>query len=122
MTVLGRIVLSLGGLMGAGGVALAATASHVTGGADLALAAQFLLLHAAAAGGLVAASAQVRRGARPLLWGALTATLGACLFAGDLALRALAETKLLWGVAPQGGGLMILGWLAVAAGGAAARR
>ena len=50
--------------------------------------------------------------------------LGTCLFSADLALRALADTKLFALAAPAGGMLMILAWLGIAAAGliAAARR
>lgn len=107
-----RILLSLAGLMGAAGVAAAAAATHVTGGELLQTAAYFLLFHAAAVAALSAAAA----GRRVVLAGASLIVVGALLFSGDLVLRALADRKLLGGSAPFGGTIMILGWLAVAAG------
>lgn len=107
-----RILLSLAGLIGAAGVAAAAAASHVAGGELLQTAAYFLLFHAAAVAALSAAAS----GRRVVLAGASLMVLGALLFSGDLALRALADQKLLGGSAPYGGTTMILGWLAVAAG------
>lgn len=106
-----RIILALAGLVGASGVVLAAVAAHVPGAAELATAAEFLLLHAAAAVGLVALAAR-GSGATPLA-GAAAMLLGAALFSGDLALRQLAHTKLLWGTAPFGGTIMIVGWVLV---------
>ncbi len=107
-----RLLLCLAGLMGAAGVSAAAVAAHLSGGAVLQTAAEFLILHAAALIGLAALSAQAGQGRILLLVGATAIGLGTLLFSGDLALRALMETKLLWGTAPFGGTLMIAGWLA----------
>ena len=51
-----------------------------------------------------------------LLAGSLLA-LGAILFGGDIALRALAGIRLFPMAAPAGGMILIAGWLALAAGG-----
>lgn len=117
-----RGLLVLAGLMGAAGVACAAAAAHVGGGANLETAAHFLLFHAAALVGLCALSLMVARGRVVLQLGASAIALGALLFSGDLASRALMEVKLLGGSAPFGGSLMILGWLTVAACALVARR
>lgn len=106
-----RSLLFLAGLMGAAGVAAAAAAAHVGGGANLETAAHFLLLHAAAAAALVAVAMRAGRGRGALLTGVTLLVLGALLFSGDLAMRALMEVKLLGGSAPFGGTLMIAGWL-----------
>lgn len=107
-----RIVLAFAGLVGAGGVVLAAMAAHVQGATELSTAAQFLLLHAAAAVGLAALAAGGRGGVVAIV-AACAMLLGAVLFSGDLALRQLAHTKLLWGTAPFGGTIMIVGWVLV---------
>ncbi len=117
-----RLLILLAGLMGGAGVAAAAAAAHVGGGANLETAAHFLIFHAAALMGLAALIAQVGQGRGVLLAGAGAIGLGALLFSGDLALRALTETKLLGGSAPFGGSLMIAGWLVAGLGGLFARR
>ncbi|MDQ0506974.1 DUF423 domain-containing protein [Xanthobacter agilis] len=117
-----RILLLLAGLMGACGVAAAAVAAHVGGGATLETAAYFLILHAAAVGGLAALALQLTRGSFPLRLGASALVFGALLFSGDLSSRALLEAKLLGGSAPFGGSLMIAGWLVVAGTALVARR
>ena len=85
------IILLLAGLMGAGGVALAAADAHAAPGAGLAGAAYMLLFHAAALLG------------------------GAALFSGDVALRAFAGHRLFPMAAPTGGVILIAAWLALAA-------
>lgn len=117
-----RILLLLAGLMGACGVAAAAAAAHVAAGPMLETAAYFLILHAAAVGGLVALALQLGRGAVPVRAGASVLVLGALLFCGDLSSRALLDAKLLGGSAPFGGSLMIAGWLVVAGSALVARR
>lgn len=117
-----RTLLFLAGLMGACGVAAAAVSAHVAGGAMLETAAYFLILHAAAIGGILALSLQLARGAVPLCVGASVLVLGALLFCGDLSSRALLDAKLLGGSAPFGGSLMIAGWLVVAGSALVARR
>lgn len=109
------VLLGLAGLIGAAGVALAAVAAHLAGGAMLATAADFLLFHAAGGAALTARGPAAGRRGTALLAAASLMIFGAVLFAGDLAMRQLAGTTLLWGTAPVGGTLTILGWLAVAA-------
>ena len=106
--------LMLAGLLGAGGVADAALAAHVTGGGPLAQAAEIMMIHAAAIVGLVA----FRRGAAdaPTAVGkiALAMGLGAAIFGLDLTLLAFAGLHLFPMAAPIGGTVLILSWLALA--------
>lgn len=118
-----RALIFLAGLMGAAGVAAAAAAAHVGGGANLETASHFLLFHAAAVVAIAAAGAVLAGGGGrvALLAGASLLVIGTVLFSGDLAMRALMDQKLLFGTAPFGGSLSILGWLAAALGGLFAR-
>jgi uncharacterized membrane protein YgdD (TMEM256/DUF423 family) len=109
------IVLLLAGLMGAGGVMLAAADAHAAPGAGLAAAAYMLLFHAAA---LVGGAALLQQGVlwRPLTLAVLAAWIvGATLFSGDVALRAFAGHRLFPMAAPSGGIILIAAWLGVAA-------
>lgn len=110
------ILVLLGGLAGAAGVALSAYAAHA-GGGNLGTAAQFLLFHAPAllAIGLAARSPV-------MLIAGFALALGVTLFAGDLAMRALAGHRLFPMAAPAGGSLLIVSWLGIAAGGFLERR
>ena len=110
-----RIVVAVAGLFGAAGVALAAVAAHVAGGSTLSTGAEFLILHAASVVALAAWGERSGRLAMPVLACAVAMLAGVALFSGDLALRQLAGTKLLWGTAPFGGTLMIVAWLGIAA-------
>jgi uncharacterized membrane protein YgdD (TMEM256/DUF423 family) len=108
------IVLILAGLMGAAGVALAATGAHAAPGAGLQSAAYLLLFHAAA---LLGGVALVRQGAlwRPLAFAALAGWIvGAALFSGDVAMRAFAGHRLFPFAAPAGGIILMAAWLALA--------
>lgn len=110
-----NIVLIVAGLMGAGGIALAAAGAHAAPGAGLDSAAYMLLFHAAA---VMAAAALAQQGLlwRPLAMAALVAWIvGAVLFSGDLTLRAFAGHRLFVMAAPSGGVILIAGWLLVAA-------
>lgn len=117
------IALIVAGLMGAGGIMLAAAGAHAAPGAGLDSAAYMLLFHAAA---IIGTTALVTQGAlwRPLAMAVLVAWIvGALLFSGDLALRAFAGHRLFAMAAPSGGIILIAGWLlsAVAAVGALSR-
>ena len=101
-------LLALAGLLGAAGVGAAALAAHGSAGPDLQIAAYFLLIHATAIAGIAGIAAQPRSG---FLAAASILATGALLFCGDLALRALAGTRLFAMAAPAGGTLLILGWL-----------
>jgi uncharacterized membrane protein YgdD (TMEM256/DUF423 family) len=114
------IILLLAGLMGAGGVALAAADAHAAPGAGLAGAAYMLLFHAAA---LVGGTALYGQGVlwRPLLLAVLIGWIvGAALFSGDVAFRAFAGHRLFPMAAPTGGIVLIAAWLALAAAAVAA--
>jgi len=109
------IVLLFAGIMGAGGVILAAADAHAAPGAGLAGAAYMLLFHAAA---LVGGAALHQQAAlwRPLLLAVLVGWIvGAVLFSGDVALRAFAGHRLFPFAAPSGGIILIAAWLALAA-------
>jgi uncharacterized membrane protein YgdD (TMEM256/DUF423 family) len=109
------ILAALAALMGAGGVALAAASTHAGGGDFGRTASEFLILHAAALMGVSAAArASSPRRARGLLGAGTALAIGTLLFAGDLAMRGFAGTKLFPFAAPTGGSLMILSWLALA--------
>jgi uncharacterized membrane protein YgdD (TMEM256/DUF423 family) len=114
------ILIALAGLMGAGGVVLAAAGAHMAPGAGLDSAAYMLLFHAAA---VLGGAALVQQAAlwRPLALIVLAAwVLGAVLFSGDIALRALAGHRLFAMAAPTGGVILIGAWVALAAAAIAA--
>ncbi|MBX9760311.1 MAG: DUF423 domain-containing protein [Beijerinckiaceae bacterium] len=98
-------LLIVGGLMGVSGVALAAAGAHA-GGANLSTAATFLLIHAAAVTALA-----LHGGSSLFLLAATLLAAGACLFAGDLAVRFWGAARLFPMAAPAGGLGMIAGWL-----------
>jgi uncharacterized membrane protein YgdD (TMEM256/DUF423 family) len=108
------ILLVLAGLMGAGGIMLAAAGAHAAPGAGLDSAAYMLLFHATA---IIGAAALTQNG---MLWrtpalAVLAAwVVGALLFSGDIALRAFAGHRLFPLAAPSGGIILILGWLGFA--------
>lgn len=105
------LVLLLAGLIGAGGVALAAAATHM-GGALLGPASAMCLAHAPAMLALFAGQRLIRTatGAGTLMG------LGTLLFAGDLVFKQFYGTGLFPMAAPSGGFLMMLGWLLAGAG------
>jgi uncharacterized membrane protein YgdD (TMEM256/DUF423 family) len=108
------IVIALAGLTGAAGVVLLAAAAHAAPGAGLDSAGQMLLFHAAA---VVAAVSALHQGlvSRPLgLAAAIGLVVGAALFSGDIAMRALAGHRLFPMAAPSGGFILIASWLALA--------
>ena len=103
---------ALAGVFGAAGVGLAAVGAHRSGSPTVTTAAYFLLFHAAGLAALCAL-AQPRLDRGILIAGSLIG-VGAILFSGDLALRALSNVILVHMAAPTGGVLMILGWLVAA--------
>ncbi|HVB89001.1 MAG TPA: DUF423 domain-containing protein [Beijerinckiaceae bacterium] len=105
-------LLCAAGLFGAAGVGAAALAAHGKGGPDLAIAAQFFMVHAAAVCALVRPG---RRADRAFLAAASLLSLGTVLFCGDLSSFALLGSRLFPMAAPTGGLTLIAGWLAVAA-------
>jgi uncharacterized membrane protein YgdD (TMEM256/DUF423 family) len=115
VTRISHALAAFAGLMGAAGVALAATAAHSGGGGLAETGALFLILHAGALIGLVAAAAAVsREGRRALIVCGFGLGCAAALFSGDLAMRALAGGRLFPFAAPIGGTAMLLFWLAIA--------
>ena len=108
-----RIHMSVGCVFGALGVALWAWATHA-GQTSATIAAQMLLIHAAA---LVALTALRITG---LLAGRMSVVLisvlalGVALFSGDLAMRAMFGNRLFPMASPIGGSLMIMAWLGLA--------
>jgi uncharacterized membrane protein YgdD (TMEM256/DUF423 family) len=113
------ILLILAGVMGAGGIMLAAAGAHAAPGAGLDSAAYMLLFHAAA---IIGAAALLQNGT---LWRSAALVVlaawvvGAVLFSGDIALRAFAGHRLFPMAAPSGGIILILGWLGFAVAAAA---
>lgn len=108
------ILVVLAGLMGAGGIALAAAGAHAAPGAGLDSAAYMLLFHAVA---LLGGASLAQQGLlwRPLLLAILVAwVVGAVLFSGDIALRAFSGHRLFPLAAPTGGVVLIAAWLALA--------
>ncbi len=107
------------GLMGACGVAAAAAAAHMPGGARLSSVALVLLVHAAAVLNLAtrAGDPQVVGDSRadPRFWLAagLALAFGAALFSSDVTLLTLRGARLFPMAAPTGGMTMIFGWMLV---------
>lgn len=104
------------GLAGAAGVALAAVGAHGAAFSALTPAAQFLMMHAAAA---LAVTAIATRAVHPtgFLLAALLLLVGASLFSSDIAARTFWGHRLFPMAAPIGGSTMIFGWLVVSAAG-----
>jgi uncharacterized membrane protein YgdD (TMEM256/DUF423 family) len=108
------ILIALAGLMGAAGVVLLAAGAHAAPGAGLDSAGQMLLFHAAA---VIGAAVALHQGllVRPLaLAAAIGLVVGAVLFSGDIALKALAGHRLFPMAAPTGGFISIASWLGLA--------
>jgi uncharacterized membrane protein YgdD (TMEM256/DUF423 family) len=110
MKPLGRVTLGVAGLLGASGVAAAAASSHA-GAALLAPLALIALTHAPVLVALALHGPIGALGSAPQL----LLAVGAVLFCIDLATRYFLGTGLFPLSAPLGGGVMILGWLALAA-------
>jgi uncharacterized membrane protein YgdD (TMEM256/DUF423 family) len=103
-----KSLLALAGLGGAVGVGLAAAGTH-TGQAELGIAANFLLFHAAALIGI--AQLKGNRIATAAGW---VLVAGLILFAGDLIVLSTRGASPFPPAAPIGGSLLILGWLLLA--------
>lgn len=101
------VIAALAACLGAAGVAASAVAAH--GGYDdnLKTAAQFALTHSV----LVAALCLASGHRVPVALASAVILLGAILFCGDLALRAVAGHSLFPMAAPTGGSMLIGGWL-----------
>lgn len=117
-----KIHLVLAALMGLAGVALLASAAHVTGASNVQTAGQMLLFHAPLVFGATAARKAgflvdlVARIALSLI------ILGVALFAADLSRRGFFSEALFPRAAPIGGFLMLGGWLVLAVSALFARR
>lgn len=107
-----RVIICLGGIFGAIGVATAAMASHGENPRNFAAISAICLAH----GPALLAMGLARRG-RGLEAAALVLSAGTLVFVGDLALREYAGQALFAGAAPLGGGAMLLGWAGVVAWG-----
>ena len=114
-----RLALVVAGILGAGGVAAAAGASHYSGDERvLGAVALVALTHAAAflALGLVSTTGRLLR------VGALVVGAGVCLFCIDLVIRDVFQFALMPIAAPIGGIAIIAGWTLIAVAGAIGRR
>lgn len=111
--ILGRILLFVGGLFGAAGVALSAVEAHV-GGSNIGTAATFLLAHAPALVAIGLLGGKSGDGLTRL--GGLLLLVGVLLFAGDLLAREFLGDRLFPMAAPAGGTTTILGWIVAAIG------
>jgi uncharacterized membrane protein YgdD (TMEM256/DUF423 family) len=105
------------GLMGACGVAAAAAAAHLPGGARLASVALVLLVHAATVLNLATRAGEREGNPRFWLAAGLVLAFGAALFSGDVTLLTLRGARLFPMAAPIGGMTMIAGWLLVSLAG-----
>lgn len=106
-----RLIGFIAGLYGTSGVALLAAGAHALPAANLDIAGNILLFHAAA---LLALAAGGRIAWRN--FAALLLVLGCLLFAGDLVFHAATGRHLFPMAAPSGGLALMLGWLVVAFG------
>jgi uncharacterized membrane protein YgdD (TMEM256/DUF423 family) len=104
------------GLVGAAGVALAAAGAHGNALSALTPAAQFLLMHAAAALAIVAIAMRATHPAGFLI-AALILLVGVTLFSGDITMRTFSGHRLFPMAAPTGGTTLIIGWLVLAGAG-----
>lgn len=112
MQMLAALLIVYAGLAGATGIGLAAAGAHGNDLSALTPPAYLLVMHAAAAVGIVALAT---RAGHPgfFLLAALVLLVGATLFSGDITLRTLSGVRLFPMAAPIGGTTMIIGWLVV---------
>jgi uncharacterized membrane protein YgdD (TMEM256/DUF423 family) len=108
-----RIHLCIACLFGAAGVALWAWATHA-GQPSATIAAQMLLIHAAAIVALTAAREAGLLHQRAAIFLVSVLALGVLLFASDLAVRAMSGQRLFPMASPIGGMLMMAAWLGLA--------
>ncbi|MEQ8825586.1 MAG: DUF423 domain-containing protein [Filomicrobium sp.] len=116
MSTFALALIIVAGLLGAGGVSLAAIAAHVADSTALRAAAEIAVVHAAATIGLLVLG---RHSQTPASWTipAAVMVLGATLFSATVALGVLADFRPVPALAPIGGTLTILSWLAVSVAG-----
>lgn len=107
------LILTWAGLAGAAGVAFSAVAAHKVESPALAAAATMLTLHAAAAIGIFAIAVRLNR-PRPWYAAALLMLAAVTLFSGEIAVHTFTGNAAFQMLAPVGGSLTILSWVAVA--------
>lgn len=106
-------LLAWAGLTGAAGVALAAVAAHRVESPALATAATMLMIHAAAAVAITAASSASGLGrAGRVIAGVMLAAVA--LFSGDVTVHTVTGNHVFPYAAPTGGSALIGSWLALA--------
>lgn len=108
-----RAHLLIACLFGASGVSLWAYATHA-GQPSAAIAAQMLLIHSAAIVALTAARMIGLLHERVAMFLVSGLAFGVILFAGDLAMRAIFNSRLFPMASPLGGVVMIASWLGLA--------
>lgn len=111
MNVVARVLIAFAGLMGAGGVGLAATAAHAADASRLLPASAMLLFHACAVLGTCALFERRLIHARIGSIAASGFVTAAALFSGDLVMRQFTGERLFPYAAPTGGTLLIASWL-----------
>lgn len=112
-----RLIGLSAGIAGAVGVATLAVGAHAVTGANLDVAGNILLFHAAALLALANADGQRLRGLSALLFVA-----GCLMFSGDLIFKAAMARSLFPLAAPSGGIALMLGWFVIAVGAFLPRR
>ncbi len=117
MQVFSFCLVAFAGLAGVLGIAEAAAAAHLSANPLLALASNFLLLHAGASLALLALGKAVPRHQSLYISAAAILLAGLSLFCGDLSSQVFAHARLFPFAAPIGGSLLILGWIIVALSG-----
>lgn len=113
-----RFALGVAGILGAGGTAAAALASHAGDERVLGAVALVALTHAAA---FLAFGLSPLR-SRSLRAGGLVIGAGVFLFAADLLLRHILDYGLFPMAAPAGGTMIIAGWTLIAVAGTIGKR
>ncbi|MEO1543520.1 MAG: DUF423 domain-containing protein [Pseudomonadota bacterium] len=110
------ILIALAGLLGGGGVALAAIAAHVEDTVAIRAAAELAMVHAV---GVIALVAFAKHAKYQVVWSIVTTAMliGAALFSSAVTLASLADLRPIPGAAPIGGSLTILAWVGVFAAG-----
>lgn len=106
-----RLLVGVGALEGAAGVALAAVSAHAVRSEALGSAATLLMVHAGVVAALALLAARSGRLGRLLRLPAALIALGAGLFAAAIGLRVLGGVAPPAGMAPLGGTITIVGWL-----------
>jgi len=117
-----RGLIALAGLMGAGGVVLAALGAHGGDAALLQPASAMLLFHASAIMGTIALAGRGLVRSDVAIVAAAGFVVAAVLFSGDLTLRHFASHGLFPLAPPIGGTLLIVSWLALSLAAAWPRR